>query len=108
MEGFKVTTLDYMGFDYGEKYYLDIKKAEHDFYTRLGEVIQNNEDLASAEDLDHLHYSSPWKIQRSVPHREYIVMRANYFIWDEWCTEDGCESDIKQEEIVLEKIEIVA
>lgn len=106
MEAFKVTTLDQMGFDYGEKYYFDIKQAENDFYNRLAYQISENENLAEAEDIDYLDTNSPWRIETNIPHREHIIIRAFYLVWDEWCTQDGCESDIKQEEIIIEKIEI--
>ncbi|HDX9674092.1 TPA: hypothetical protein ROY08_001349 [Bacillus cereus] len=102
MEGYKITTLDAMGYSYGDKYFLDYKKAESEFYERLGAVIQDREELAQPEDIDG---QSPWKIQNEVD-KEQIIKRAYCLLWEETCGFDGCESYITSEEIVFEKIEI--
>ncbi|HFU7086103.1 TPA: hypothetical protein ACGN8S_001108 [Bacillus cereus] len=102
MEGYKITTLDAMGFSYGDMYFLDYKKAEGEFYNRLGSVIQDREELVEPEDV---HDERPWKIE-SVPDKEQVIKRAYYLVWEETCGYDGCESYIRGEEIVFEKIEI--
>lgn len=101
MEAYKISTLDVMGYSYGDMYFLDYKKAESEFYNRLGSVIQDREELAEPEDIDG---ESPWRIER--PDKEQVVKRAYYLIWEETCGYDGCESSIIGEEIVLEKIQI--
>ncbi|PIE94065.1 hypothetical protein [Bacillus fungorum] len=102
MEAYKVATLDVMGYSYGDMYFLDYKKVESEFYERLGSVIQDREELAEPEDIDG---NSPWKIEK-VPHKENLIKRAYYLIWEETCGYEGCESSIIGEEIVFEKIHI--
>lgn len=102
MEGYKITFLDAMGYSCGDKYFLDYKKAESEFYEQLGLVIKDREDLAEPEDING---ESPWKIKKEID-SEKIIKRAYYLVWEETCGCDGCESYITSEEIVLEKIEI--
>jgi hypothetical protein len=100
MEGYKVATLDVMRFSYGDMYFSDYKKAESEFYDRLGEVIRNREELAEPEDIDGEY---PWKVTKD-PDNEQIIKRAYYLVWEESCGIDGCERSIVSEEIVFEKI----
>ncbi|WP_197233000.1 hypothetical protein [Bacillus cereus] len=102
MEAYKVSSLDVIGYSREEKYYVDYKKTEGDFYNRLGTVIHENEDLVEANDYEG---KSPWKIER-FPRKEQVVKWVYYLTWETYCTQDGQESGIVGNEIVIEKIEV--
>jgi hypothetical protein len=103
MEVYRIAALDAMGYSHGDTYFLDYKKAESEFYNQIGLVIQDCEELAEPGDIDG---NSPWKIEK-VPHKENLVKRAYYLIWEETCGYEGCESSIIGEEIVFEKIQVI-
>ena len=101
MLAYKLYVSDTMGFGSEEKYFLNSKKAEKEFYEKLQHVI-SNKHLASKDDLDG---SNPWKICTKDFLKETVIMVADYHYRGSWNNpECGQESEIYCDQIILEEI----
>ena len=104
MDAYKVYHSDIQGFESDEQYYLDVKKAEKDFYNRVKKVLED-EPIAEREDLHD--GGRPWKIQTKCPINKNLKLKFDYSKWYSWNTpECGEEAEITHEQIIFERITI--
>jgi hypothetical protein len=103
MEIYKVSELDYMGFEKDTKYFQFRESANEHFYKKL-EELKKEVPLASKNDLDG---EEPIIFHELKPFRKNFVRSATLMYWESFHTECGTEHDIYQMALEITKHELV-
>jgi hypothetical protein len=101
---YKVSVLDYMGFERETNYYQHLEIANVDFYKKLDE-LKSDIPLADKDDLDG---EEPIKIHELKPHQKDFVRSATLMYWESYHTDCGTEHDISHMELLITKHDLIA